>query len=68
MQTTIDAACLAKMAEHKQITNFFIDGQLSYDIAIDAEFAREKGVLHSTVVGDPDMLLAPNLEAGNIVN
>jgi len=67
MQTTVDAACLAKMAERSQIENFIIDGPLSYDVAINTEFARDKGIYDSTVAGDPDMLLVPDLEAGNIL-
>lgn len=67
MQTTIDAACLAKMAERDQIKNFLIDGPLSYDVAIDSESAGDKGIHHSIVAGDPDMLLVPNLETGNIL-
>ncbi len=67
MQTTVDAACLAKMAERNQIKNFLIDGPLSYDVALDAGFARDKGIHDSIVAGDPDMLLVPNLEAGNIL-
>jgi len=67
MQTTIDAACLAKMAERNQIKGFAIDGPLSYDVAISAEYARGKGIGNSSIAGDPDMLLAPNLEAGNIL-
>jgi phosphate butyryltransferase len=67
MQTTVDAACLAKMAERKQIENFIIDGPLSYDVAVRKEFAEDKGIHHSLVAGDPDMLLVPNLEAGNIL-
>ena len=67
MQTTVDAACLAKMAERNQIENFIIDGPLSYDVAIDSEFAGDKGINNSMVAGDPDMLLVPDLETGNIL-
>ncbi|MBN2395935.1 MAG: bifunctional enoyl-CoA hydratase/phosphate acetyltransferase [Candidatus Atribacteria bacterium] len=67
MQATTDAACLSKMADRDQIHNFIIDGPLSYDVALDIESARDKGVLHSKVAGDPDMLLVPNLESGNIL-
>ena len=67
MQTTVDAACLAKMAERNQIENFIIDGPLSYDVAMNTEFARDKGIYNSRVAGDPDMLLVPGLEAGNIL-
>lgn len=67
MQSTIDAACLAKMAERNQIENFLIDGPLSYDTAMDEGFARDKGISNSIVAGDPDMLLVPNLETGNIL-
>jgi len=67
MQATTDAACLVKMAERKQIKNFLMDGPLSYDVAMCKEFAEGKGVKKSLVAGDPDMLLVPNLEAGNIL-
>lgn len=67
MQATIDAACLAKMSERKQMGHFIIDGPLSYDTAMDPESAEGKGLDDSPVAGDPDLLLVPDLETGNIL-
>jgi len=66
MPSTIDAAALCKMAERGQITGGLLDGPLAFDNAISAEAARIKGIT-SEVAGDPDILLAPDLEAGNIL-
>ncbi|HET9269455.1 MAG TPA: bifunctional enoyl-CoA hydratase/phosphate acetyltransferase [Vicinamibacterales bacterium] len=66
MVATIDAAALCKMAERGQITGGLLDGPLAFDNAISKEAARTKGV-KSEVAGDPDILLAPDLEAGNIL-
>jgi len=66
MPATIDAACLCKMAERGQITGGLLDGPLAFDNAISAEAARTKQIM-SPVAGDPDILLAPDLEAGNIL-
>ena len=66
MPATIDAACLCKMAERKQITNGILDGPLAFDNAISAEAAAIKGI-KSEVAGDPDILLVPDLEAGNML-
>jgi phosphate acetyltransferase len=66
MPATLDAAALCKMAERKQITGAVLDGPLAFDNAISKEAARTKGIL-SAVAGDPDILLAPDLEAGNIL-
>ena len=66
MQSTIDAAALCKMAERGQITGGLLDGPLAFDNAISREAARTKGI-RSEVAGDPDILLAPDLEAGNIL-
>ncbi len=64
--TTLEAAVLCKMAERSQITGALLDGPLAYDNAISAAAARTKGIV-SEVAGDPDILLAPNLEAGNMI-
>jgi phosphotransacetylase len=64
MQSTIDAAALCKMAERGQITGGLLDGPLAFDNAISREAAKTKGI-RSEVAGDPDILLAPDLEAGN---
>jgi phosphotransacetylase len=66
MSATIDAAALCKMAERGQITGASLDGPLAFDNAISKDAARIKGIL-SVVAGDPDILLAPDLEAGNIL-
>src|SRR5262249_51888996 len=66
MPATIDAAALCKMADRGQITGAIVDGPLAFDNAISAEAAKVKG-LRSPVAGDPDILLAPDLEAGNIL-
>jgi phosphotransacetylase len=66
MQATIDAACLCKMSERGQISGGILDGPLAFDNAISKEAARMKGIA-SEVAGDPDILLAPDLEAGNIL-
>jgi phosphate acetyltransferase len=66
MPATIDAAALCKMAERGQITGGLLDGPLAFDNAISKEAAKTKGI-KSEVAGDPDILLAPDLEAGNIL-
>jgi phosphotransacetylase len=66
MPSTIDAAALCKMADRKQITGGVLDGPLAFDNAISAEAARVKGIT-SEVAGDPDILLVPDLEAGNML-
>ena len=66
MPATIDAAALCKMAERGQITGGLLDGPLAFDNAISKQAAVTKGI-HSDVAGDPDILLAPDLEAGNIL-
>jgi phosphate acetyltransferase/phosphate butyryltransferase len=64
--STIDAAALCKMADRGQITGALLDGPLAMDNAINLEAARTKGI-DSPVAGDADILLAPDLEAGNIL-
>jgi len=66
MPATIDAAALCKMAERGQITGGILDGPLAFDNAINAQAAEIKGI-KSPVAGDPDILIAPDLEAGNIL-
>jgi phosphotransacetylase len=66
MPATIDAAALCKMAERGQITSALLDGPLAFDNAISREAATTKGI-KSEVAGDPDILLVPDLEAGNIL-
>lgn len=66
IQSTIDAACLTVMAARKQITGGIVDGPLAYDNAFSLEAAQIKGI-ESEVAGDPDIFVAPDLEAGNIL-
>jgi phosphotransacetylase len=66
MPATLDAAALCKMAERGQITGAMLDGPLAFDNAISKEAAEIKGI-QSKVAGDPDILLVPDLEAGNIL-
>jgi len=66
MPATIDAAALCKMADRGQITGAVLDGPLAFDNAISKQAAGTKGI-RSEVAGDPDILLAPDLEAGNIL-
>jgi phosphotransacetylase len=64
--STIDAAALCKMADRGQITGAILDGPLAMDNAISPEAAKTKGIA-SPVAGDADILVAPDLEAGNIL-
>ena len=66
MPATIDAAALCKMADRGQIKGAILDGPLAFDNAISKDAARTKGI-HSDVAGDPDILLAPDLESGNML-
>ena len=66
MPATLDAAALCKMADRGQIKGALLDGPLAFDNAISAEAAKIKGIT-SPVAGDPDILLAPDLEAGNMM-
>ena len=66
MPATIDAAALCKMADRGQISGALLEGPLAFDNAISAEAARTKGI-KSEVAGDPDILVVPDLEAGNIL-
>jgi phosphotransacetylase len=64
--STLDAAALCKMADRGQIENALLDGPLAFDNALDREAAITKGI-RSEVAGDPDILLVPDLEAGNML-
>ena len=66
MPATVDAAALCKMAERGQIHGGILDGPLAFDNAISLDAALTKGI-QSKVAGDPDILLVPDLEAGNIL-
>lgn len=63
---TLDAAVLSKMAERGQITGATVEGPLSFDVAVSLEAARIKG-MDLRNGGRPDILIMPNLEAGNML-
>jgi phosphate butyryltransferase len=65
IESSKDAALLAKMGERGQITGCIIDGPLALDLAIDRESAEIKGI-KGAVAGDADCLLFPNLDTGNV--
>jgi phosphotransacetylase len=66
MPATLDGAILAKMADRRQIVGGIVDGPLDLDAAVDAEAARIKHI-SSPVAGLADVLIVPNIEAGNMV-
>lgn len=66
MISTIDAAALCKMAERGQIVGGKLDGPLAFDNAISLEAAQSKGI-RSSVAGQADILIVPDIEAGNML-
>ncbi len=64
MPSTIDAAALCKMADRGQIAGADLDGPLAFDNAISMEAVKDKGIA-STVAGQADILVVPNIESGN---
>jgi len=66
MQSTIDAASLCKMADRGQITDGLLDGPLAFDNAISMRAVATKSIV-SPVAGQADILVAPDLEAGNMI-
>ena len=66
MPATLDAAALSKMADRQQIRGGDIDGPLAFDNAISRDAADQKGIV-SRVAGDADILLVPDIEAGNML-
>jgi phosphate butyryltransferase len=66
MPATLDAALLSKMNQRGQIKNCIIDGPLAYDNAVSMASAKHKGIV-SDVAGDADLLIVPDIEAGNIL-
>ncbi|MBB4064087.1 bifunctional enoyl-CoA hydratase/phosphate acetyltransferase [Gellertiella hungarica] len=66
MVSTVDAACLSKMADRGQIQRALVDGPLAFDNAMSRDAARTKGIV-SVVAGDADVLLMPDLESGNML-
>ena len=66
MVSTLDAAALCKMADRGQIVGGVLDGPLAFDNAISLEAAEAKGI-KSAVAGRADILIVPNIEAGNML-
>jgi phosphotransacetylase len=66
LRSTLDAAALCKMADRGQITGGILDGPLAFDDAISPAAAAEKGIV-SPVAGQADILVVPDLEAGNML-
>ena len=66
MRSTLDAAALCKMSDRGQITGGVVDGPLAFDNAVSIQAARDKGIV-SPVAGQADILIAPDLEAGNML-
>jgi phosphate acetyltransferase len=66
MPSTLDAAALTVMAARGQITGARVDGPLAFDNAINSDAARTKGII-SPVAGQADILVVPDLEAGNML-
>ena len=67
MPATVDAAELTKMNQEGKLPGCIVDGPLSMDLAIDPEAARHKGATGRRIVGDADILLFPDIHAGNLV-
>ena len=67
MPVTVEAAELTKMNEEGKIEGCIVDGPLSFDLAIDPEAARHKGATGRKIVGDADVILFPDIHAGNLV-
>ena len=66
MRSTLDAAALCKMADRGQITGGLLDGPLAFDNAVSPQAAKQKGIV-SPVAGQADILVVPDLEAGNML-
>ncbi|MDB5362119.1 MAG: Phosphate butyryltransferase [Rhodospirillales bacterium] len=66
MRSTLDAAALCKMADRGQITGGLLDGPLAFDNAVSPQAATQKGIV-SPVAGQADILVVPDLEAGNML-
>jgi phosphate acetyltransferase len=64
--SSVDAAALSKMAHRGQMRGAVIDGPLAFDNAISAASAATKGI-SSPVAGEPDILMVPNLDVGNVL-
>lgn len=66
IKSTLDAAALCKMADRGQITGGILDGPLAFDNAVSPEAAKEKGIV-SSVAGEADIFIVPDLESGNML-
>lgn len=66
IRSTIEAAALCKMTDREQITGAIVDGPLAFDNAVNLKAARIKHI-HSPVAGRADVLVVPDLEAGNML-
>jgi len=66
MPASLDGAILAKMADRRQIVGGIVDGPLDLDAAVDLDAARIKNI-SSPVAGVADVLIVPNIEAGNMI-
>jgi phosphotransacetylase len=64
--STLEAAALCKMVDRGQITGGIVDGPLAFDNAVSMRAAKTKGIV-SPVAGQADVLIAPDLEAGNML-
>ena len=67
MPVTVEAAELTRMCNEGEITGCIVDGPLSLDLAIDPEAAKHKGATDRKIQGDADVLLFPDIHAGNLV-
>lgn len=67
MPATVEADELTQMNQRGEITGCIVDGPLSLDLAIDAEAAKHKGATGRAIQGDADILLFPDIHAGNLV-
>ena len=64
--SSTEGAILAKMGDRGQLGKAIVDGPLSWDVALYKEVAEHKKVTGSSVAGDPDCLLFPNIESANV--
>ena len=67
MPVTVEAAELTRMNEEGEITGCIVDGPLSFDLAIDPEAAKHKGAEGRKIVGDADVVIFPDIHAGNLM-
>ena len=67
MPATVEAQQLTEMCENGEIKDCIVDGPLSLDLAIDPEAAKHKGATNRKIQGDADILLFPDIHAGNLV-